>query len=215
MGNRYIGKLYTLCEWIMRIAYLNLLWFFFTLAGFVILGGSPATTAMFAVTRKWITGQSDIPIFRTYWKTYRNDFWKSQILGIIFLCIGFILYMDFKFLSSPIGLNYSWLKVVFLILGWFYLNGLFYVFALYSHYKLSFVTYFRNAFLMCLFYPIHCLMMILGCIFIVLLVINFPGLSPFFSVSLLCLWISVITHNVFSKVERQKKTKKMDNLVSE
>ncbi|MBS4204009.1 YesL family protein [Lederbergia citrea] len=215
MGNRYIGKLYTFCEWVMRIAYLNILWFFFTLVGLVILGITPATAAMFSVTRKWITGESDISIFKTFWQVYRVEFWRSQVFGLIFLITGLILFVDYKFFTSPTGANYIWLKYMFVILVLVYLNLLFYTFSLFSHYKLSFKTYFKNGLLMSIFYPIHSFLMIAGCIFVILFVINFPGLSPFFSVSMLSLWITVITHSVFAKVEQRKRLSDEKNLVSE
>ncbi|GAA3329130.1 hypothetical protein GCM10020331_075920 [Ectobacillus funiculus] len=37
--------------------------FFFSIAGLVVLGIMPATAATFSVTRKWVTGNTDIPIF--------------------------------------------------------------------------------------------------------------------------------------------------------
>ena len=63
---------YRFCEWVMRLAYLNLLWIGFTLAGAVIFGLAPATAAMFAVTRQWTLGKTDVPVFQTFFGRLKN-----------------------------------------------------------------------------------------------------------------------------------------------
>src|SRR5699024_1499262 len=79
------SKLYNILEWITKFAYVNLLWFVFTLAGGIILGFYPATVAMFAMVRDWLRGKSDLPVLKTYWNYYKTDFFKSNLLGLIFL----------------------------------------------------------------------------------------------------------------------------------
>jgi uncharacterized membrane protein YesL len=37
----------TLCDWVAKLAYVNLLWFLFTAAGLLIFGFMPATVALF------------------------------------------------------------------------------------------------------------------------------------------------------------------------
>src|SRR5690625_6342583 len=59
-----MGGFYTLANWIMRLAYVNILWIAFSLVGIIILGFFPATIGMFTVIRKWIQGDGDIPIFK-------------------------------------------------------------------------------------------------------------------------------------------------------
>jgi uncharacterized membrane protein YesL len=55
---------YRFCEWVTRLAYLNLLWIMFSLAGLVVFGVMPSTIAMYTVTRRWLTEDVDIPIFK-------------------------------------------------------------------------------------------------------------------------------------------------------
>jgi uncharacterized membrane protein YesL len=88
-----MGGLYRACEWIMRFFVTNVLWLLFNLpivffvlnlllaetinavavsmlpiAILVPFVFFPATTAMFAVVRKWIMKQPDIPIVRSFLK---------------------------------------------------------------------------------------------------------------------------------------------------
>ncbi len=47
-----IGGLYRICEWVMRLAYVNLLWIGIFWLGLVVFGFFPSSAAMFAVVRK-------------------------------------------------------------------------------------------------------------------------------------------------------------------
>src|SRR5690625_1946818 len=97
-----MGGFYTLANWIMRLAYVNILWIAFSLVGIIILGFFPATIGMFTVIRKWIQGDGDIPIFTTFWATYKKEFLKSNLLGLFLSLIGYILYIDFIFLRQGV-----------------------------------------------------------------------------------------------------------------
>ena len=54
------------CTWVMRLAYLNVLWILFSLAGLVVFGLMPATAAMFTVAREWAKGNTDAPVFSVF-----------------------------------------------------------------------------------------------------------------------------------------------------
>ena len=66
--NVSMGRVLSFCEWVLKFFYANLLWFVFTMLGLGVFGFMPATTALFSVTRKWIMGKTDIPIFKTFWQ---------------------------------------------------------------------------------------------------------------------------------------------------
>src|SRR5690625_6922967 len=87
-----MGRVFRWCEGIMRLAYVNLLWILFTILGLGIFGIFPATIALFAVTRKWVMGDRDIPVFSTFWQTFRKEFLKSTLLGWVLFVIGYMIY---------------------------------------------------------------------------------------------------------------------------
>src|SRR4051812_16513904 len=95
--NRLLTGIYNLCRWITHFAYLNILWILFTLAGAVVLGIVPSTVAMFAVARKTAMGEEDIPVFKTFWRTYRTEFIRANGLGLLLTAIGLIWYFDLHF----------------------------------------------------------------------------------------------------------------------
>lgn len=86
---------YRFCEWVMRLAYLNLLWIGFSLAGAVVFGLAPATAAMFAVTRQWVMGNTDIPVFQTFFQTFKKEWAKSSVLGLFYRLSPFFYMLIF------------------------------------------------------------------------------------------------------------------------
>ena len=72
------------CEWIWRFMILNFLWVVFVIAGGVVLGIMPSTVATFYILRKWVQGNFDIPIF----KTFKDGIFTAD-LGGTSSCTGF------------------------------------------------------------------------------------------------------------------------------
>ncbi|MGY0702716.1 DUF624 domain-containing protein [Bacillus subtilis] len=69
-----LGRMLRFCEWIMRFAYTNLLWLFFTLLGLGVFGIMPATAALFAVMRKWIQGRTTFTCSKRFGRNTRVNF---------------------------------------------------------------------------------------------------------------------------------------------
>src|SRR5690606_20734708 len=97
--NGLMGGLYRISEWIMRFTVINVLWvvcsipFFFVafpllavqttseLASVLIVMGAvspfvffPATAAMFSVVRKWVMGDPDVPLLKSYFRAYKENY---------------------------------------------------------------------------------------------------------------------------------------------
>lgn len=93
-----MSRMLRMCEWVMRLAYTNLLWLLFTLLGLGIFGFMPATTALFSVMRKWIQGHEQVSVFQTFWKVYREEFVRSNVIGVVLVIIGTIIYVDLAYI---------------------------------------------------------------------------------------------------------------------
>lgn len=193
---------YRICNWIMRLAIVNLLWMGFTLVGLVIFGFAPATTALFAIIRKWVMGHDDVPIFKTFWSNYRSEFVRANILGLIFLIVGYILYVDFRFSLDFEGALQPVLLVGIMLVGIVYLLTLMYLFPVLVHFELrSLKQYIKNAFLIGVSQLPSTLLMIGGA-FLTYLIIRFlPGTLLFFSASVLSFCVYWSAHRAFEKIE--------------
>lgn len=197
----WAGRFYSISEWIMRLAYVNVLWIFFTLVGLIALGFVPATVGMFTIVRKWIMGEEDIPIFKTFWQTYRTEFLKSNLLGLCFFLIGFILFFDLRFFQAQSGVFYLVLFYVSIVFSFVYLISLLFFFPVIVHYELKGLRYIKQTFLIAISRPLGSIGMVIGLMIVYYAMALMPGLVPFFSASVLAYILMWIAFRIFSKLE--------------
>ncbi|WP_318614294.1 YesL family protein [Sporosarcina sp. YIM B06819] len=184
--NRFALGFYHYSEWIVRLAYVNLLWIAFTIAGLGIFGFMPATISMFAVIRKWRMGEVNVPIWSTFWKNYKKEFIKSNVFGTIFFLIGYVLSIEFQILRNTDQLIY--LIVSYGVLGLFLLLLItfIYFFPIFVHFKLENIQYLKWPFIMGIIHPILTivLLVVIGGITYVT-VLYMPGMLLFFGGSVI------------------------------
>lgn len=126
-----------LFTWVVRLTFVNFLWLLFTLLGGVVLGFGPATVAMFSVTRQWQTGDPDVAIFTTFWRTFRADFWSANALSWLLAVLGAALWLDIRLLplqGGVVGVLLGSLSVGLLIA---FCVALLFVFPLFVHFRLK------------------------------------------------------------------------------
>ncbi|MEW9674201.1 YesL family protein [Ammoniphilus sp. 3BR4] len=197
-----MGGIYRISEWIMRLAYLNLLWICFTLAGLVVFGVFPATAAIFVVNRKWMMGELDIPVFKTFWSAYKTEFLKSNLLGLILVVLGFMLYIDYRFFMETQYAVLQMLYFPFLAFICLYSLLLLYAFPVFVHYEMKIFQVLKNALLVMILNPLPTIMMVMGNIIVYYTMISFPGLIPFFGISIFAFVITWSAHYAFAKNQR-------------
>lgn len=204
------GWLYRISEVISRMAYVNILWILFTILGLGLFGFMPATVALFAVIRKWIMGEKEIPIFSTFWNNYRKEFIKSNLLGAILLIIGYILYIDLTFV--PTGGFFTALRIGLLVITLFFVIILLYIFPLYAHFEWKIRLYLKNSLLLGLSHPHYTLMMIVGIVALYYICLKFPGIIPFFSISILAYILMWPAYLVIKKIEDLQASDEEENV---
>jgi uncharacterized membrane protein YesL len=195
----------------MRFAYLNILWVCFTLSGLIVFGFFPATVATFAVTRKWLMGEHDIPVFKTFWSTYKSEFLKSNLLGLTLVAIGCILYMDYRISVDSVSILGKILFIPLLVFIFLYCLLLLHIFPLFTHYDIKVFHVIKNAFLMMVLYPLSTIMMVISSIVAYFAITLLPGLIPFFGVSGLSFLLTWCAHYAYAK--NQQKEKRSQNKI--
>ncbi|WP_251551465.1 YesL family protein [Neobacillus muris] len=199
--NGLTGALYKLCEWVLKLAFINVLWLAFSIAGLVVFGVFPATIAMFVIVRKMLMGEFDVPVFKTFWGSYKKEFIKSNLLGLILVILGYFLYVDIHLLQNTGGyLNLIYYPVLLICLG--YVLTVCYVFPTFVHYDLKVHQVLKTAFYIMLFNPLSTALMAIGAVAIYLLMTTVPGLIPLFCGSVLAVILMWSAFFAFSKVER-------------
>ncbi|MFC6603287.1 YesL family protein [Ectobacillus funiculus] len=124
-------------DWILKLAYLNALFIAFSFLGCLIGGFFPATTAMLTVIRKWLMGDTEIPVFSTFWVSYKKDFLRSNLLGYILTFIGFTIFMYYLLLNQTVSEVAVWLRYPLVIITIIYIAFLLYVFPVFVHYEMK------------------------------------------------------------------------------
>lgn len=190
----FVWKAYEIMSWITRLIYVNLLWLLFTITGLVVLGFFPATAAMFTVTRKWMLGETDVPLFKTFYKTFKSSFLQINVIGYCLLLLGIFLYVDLRFFQASQQVLVSLLSFLILFALLIYFTILLYLFPVFVHFKFKTLEYIKYSFVIAVGRPLTTIMMIVGSYIIYLIVSVMPVLLLFTSGSLLSvvlMWIAM------------------------
>ncbi|MDQ0256730.1 putative membrane protein YesL [Evansella vedderi] len=196
------GGIYKVCEWIMRLAYVNLLWILFSVIGLIVFGFMPATIALYTVIRKWMMKEMSIPVFRTFFSAYKKNFIHGNIIGLFAMIIGYVLYINFQFISFINEWNFAYLLLTSsqIFIAILYLILLLYLIPVFVHYELSLLQQFKYAILLGLT-NLHITISMVLILILVYFVFNLiPGLLFFFGISLGAYFIMVLTLRVFNKI---------------
>lgn len=87
-------------NWCFNIVLLNILWIVSSMTGLLIFGLFPATAAVFSVLKKMIMEDENAAVLSPFFKTFKSEFIKSNVIGYIFLIIGSILYVNLRIIES-------------------------------------------------------------------------------------------------------------------
>ncbi|GGA66668.1 YesL family protein [Ornithinibacillus halotolerans] len=189
-----VWKLYDISSWIMKMMYLNLLWIVFSLLGLVVFGFFPATSAMFAVTRKWVLGEKEIPVFQTFWQAYKSGFIQMNIIGFVITIIGAILYLDLRFFQASEHVLLSFLAFFIIFALFIFFAVVLYIFPIYVHYKFNTFEYIKKSIIIVIGKPLNAIMMIVGSYLLYVVFSMIPFLTLFASgsiASLVLMWIAM------------------------
>ncbi|MGM0875785.1 MAG: YesL family protein [Bacillota bacterium] len=202
----FLGGVNSILEWISRLALLNLLWIFFSLVGFIIFGFFPATAAMFAVVRRWALVEMEFSVLSLFWKSYKKEFVKSNLLGAIITLIGIVLMIDFYFLQQASTNIQNLLYVPFLILSIIFLCLLFYVFPMYVHYDMKILQIMKNSFFMMIMRPFSTLMILVSSGGLIFLLSYAPPLLLICSGNVLALVMTKPAINAFNTISQKSQS---------
>jgi|SRR5699024_8190626 len=199
-----MGTIHQISDKASKFAYLNLLWIFFTLVGLLFFGIFPATIAMFTVLRKIIL-KEDTNLFKLFWKTYKSEFLKGNLVGVVLVLINSITYINLLFFKNATEVA-DFLVYPMVIIGiLLFLMSLF-VFPVYVHFDLHFFQIFKNSFIFMILYPLSSLSIIVNSLIVLVILYQWPALGVFYSVSIIGLIIMTSANRAF-----QKNKEKLEN----
>jgi uncharacterized membrane protein YesL len=208
-GNQLINKLNSLFSWVTKLAYVNGLWMLFSLVGFIVVGFFPATVAMMTICRKWLNGESEIPIFKTFVKTYKSALISSNLLGWILAGVGVLLYINFLVLQANTGqINIVTISAFYLFL-FFFLITVSHALPVFVYYRVSLLSCIRNAFIMGLLNMHLSIAIIISQSAFFYLMFSYPSTAVFFLGSILSviqMWLALRSFKRFDKKALKNKS---------
>ncbi|MFC0560892.1 YesL family protein [Halalkalibacter alkalisediminis] len=202
----FTGFINETCEWLMRLAFLNILWVLFTVLGFGIFGWAPATAAMFSVLRNRFFAEEEFSTIHMFRTVYKEEFVKSNVIGLFMVGGSWSLYYSLStliYLQSSVMILFGTIFFIFAIL--FFIVCLF-IFPVFSHYQTTFRNYFRYSLMLGLSHLHICLLMVVGLGITYILFTSFPGLMLFYGISLPVTCVVVLSLKVFIKLEEKEQT---------
>jgi uncharacterized membrane protein YesL len=211
-SNGYVGGFYLLCTWVSKLAYLNVLWILFSLFGVIFLGLFPSTVALFVVAREWINRNSDTPIFSTFWRTFKTEFIKSNLLGGILFVIGFILFVDMQFFFNNNTGVWMIINTITVMTCICYILMILYILPIYVHFDLSIIKIIQNSFLYMIGNIKVTIMMILVAITLSLSALYIPRAIFVFGGSIYAIGFMWFAKKAFRSVQQKKENYKLDSI---
>lgn len=202
--NGIMGGFYRLCEWIMRISVINVLWALcsfpiFLIALQLLLAENfeqisallfaigvispfiffPATAAMFSVARKWVLGDTDVPLFKTFFVSYKKNYLQSMIGGIVYMVLAGLIVVNYRFysgLESQFSLISGFFIAFFIIMFISIIN----FFNLLVHLHMKSFQLVKNSIFLTVGRPLTTLMIIISSVAVIYISINYLNFFLFF-----------------------------------
>ncbi|GFN30235.1 YesL family protein [Paenibacillus xylaniclasticus] len=222
-----MGGMYRISEWVMRLAVTNILWaicsipfLFFVLSAlffstdgevqlsmlytslvFVPFTLFPATAALFTVTRKWVMGEVDVPLFKTFFRGYKENYVQSMVGGLLYTVAYAIILIDFKvYWDQPNMQLISYLFVGFLFI---LVVSMFNFFSMIVHYHMKTIQLLKNSILITIGKPFRSISTLFMAAIVFYVSLQFTFLFPFFTASIIG-YISFWNFNfIYQKIQAQ------------
>ncbi|WEK55416.1 MAG: DUF624 domain-containing protein [Candidatus Cohnella colombiensis] len=144
----------------------------------------PATSAMFSVARKWVTGDVDVPLFKTFFQSYKSNFKQAMLGGILYSLLILILVVDYIFFIE----HFPVVGYLFIFLMFLTVVSMFHYFSLLSHFHMKTLQLLKNALILTIGRPIRSLLIVFGIVAVFLILRQFPVLFLFFSGSIVAVY---------------------------
>lgn len=190
------------CEWIWRFMILNFLWVVFMVCGGVMFGIMPSTVATFYVLRKWVKGDFDFNIFKTFKSVYKDEFINSNKCGFVFFIIFAFLAFDLNVLYKIEALYSTILYAIVMAVLFFVSMTFIYFFPTYVHFKSSNKEYIKNSFVLALSSPFQTILILIGFGLLYYIVKSNAGLLMFFAIVVPGYWVMHVLHKRFLQLQR-------------
>ncbi|RKL66873.1 hypothetical protein CR203_13665 [Salipaludibacillus neizhouensis] len=203
--HKFSTGFYEVFEKLMNLAIWNTIWVLHTLLGLGIFGWAPATLALFSVLRKSKLEENEFPKMKTFFKIYKSEFIRANIIGFFILFGGLSIFFSFyTLLDMDMWLQVSFGALLFVVFILYIIVSL-YIFPVAAHYQTSLKEHVRYSLMIGLAYLPQSFLLAFLVVLIGFIYQAFPGLILFYLVSFpATLMVSIALH-VFQKIEESNR----------
>lgn len=157
---------------------LNALWIIFCIPIITIF---PSTSALFSVTRTWFKEGIDFGLISLFFKSFKRNFIKSFLIGIMWTVAALILYIDFSILFQVefIGKYVVFILLVFSLIIFTFIS-LYIFFIITSNQSLSIMKVIKHSLILSVSNLLHTILSLIIIILLLVLIYQFPILLIIF-----------------------------------
>ncbi|MBH5318204.1 DUF624 domain-containing protein [Paenibacillus sp. GSMTC-2017] len=160
----------------------------------------PATAAMFTVARKWVMGETDVALFKTFFRGYKENFKQSVIGGFVYTLLFIIIIVDFIWFKEQLPIIAYLFIALFILL----VVSLFNYFSMMVHYHMKMFQLIKNALLITLGKPFRSFSTAIMCGFVVYVsFFHIPFLVLFFMGSIVAAVAFWNFNLIYMKLQQQ------------
>lgn len=195
-------------EWVVTLAYLNLLWLMFSLAGLIVAGMGPSTLAVFSLIRKKLI-QGDLShIFSQFKQEFKTYFKTGNSYFVIVFGVGLFLFTDMQIIQAlPVSSVIQNIVIPALLI----LTALVIVVSTFTigimlEFESNLFKSIKKAFWIMLISPVASLVIIHAFLIQFLIISYVPAFFPFFSVTVYALLSQWMMNKAFRRMKVKKKS---------
>lgn len=185
---------------LLQLVYLNFLWGILVVLGLGLFTFGPASYAMVSVIRKWLRSSGDFPLTQTYFHYFKENYKETLLISWLYFSVAFVLYVDLAYIQN------WYLRVVILVISFFYVLSALYIFPIMAHYQWQGMFYkIKMAFLFGfsqLHYSLVLLLIIIGSYAIIIRLM--PGMLTFMGSSFFFFAITWTAVQLFDRLKKKE-----------
>lgn len=200
MFHSTFSKLSILCDIIAKLALLNILFIFFSCAGLIIFGVSPAFSAMTFIIKK-LYEKEDVPIIKTFYKSFKHEVIQSNKFGLLYNYF-FILLLINLLLSQTLPEKFQTIGItIILLFGSILALSMLYIYPLYVTFEVSMGQLIKNSFKMIVAFLPKTIVLVIAVLLIGFICYLQPILIILFAFSSISALTLLISQQCFKKMQ--------------
>lgn len=164
----------------------------------------PASAALCTVARKWVMGDEDVPLFKTFFRGFKSNYKQSMLGGLFFSFILIVLLINVQFYSEK-GSYISVVSYLFIAMVLLLVVTVMNYLSMLTHFEMKTRTLIKNSILFTIGRPLTSLMLLVAnSVILYVSFVKITFLIPFFMGSLMGAFSFWSFYKVLQKIQEKE-----------